>query len=252
MEYNFSNVKPPSSYSYFDRKLRRKNKITKEMKDLPKTYNSKNCYHTNPMTYYYRTLRELQDLPLKANKNDKFLDWGCSTGVSTIAIANSFKEATVIGLDISETRVKIALQRTLVTLKKGYITVYNSSIASLVKEEIPNPECIKVPKAFLVADGFNSPFKDKEFNTVFCMNNIYYILNKADEADLSLKMRELLRVIKEKGHLLITGTDDLINLEILLLEKRDNKMQPVCSTFTLNNETSRKRMELIMKMCNRS
>ncbi|MEM0201208.1 MAG: methyltransferase domain-containing protein [Candidatus Micrarchaeaceae archaeon] len=238
-----------STFKIFDNKLRKAFRF-KQSKDLPDSFNSENCYHTNPMTYFYRTKREFEGVNLNINKTDKLLDWGCSTGVSTLAIANYFQTNNVIGLDISETRVRIAINKNIPSANNGYVIVYNNSIGSLVKEQIP--EKLIIPNFFLISDGFYPPFKDGTFKAVFCMNNIYYILNKSKPNDLSLKIKGITRLVSNEGYLIISGTDNLINNEMIILKNKSGNFSPIYSTFVLNNFESRIKLEKLLKNVNRN
>lgn len=237
-----------STFRRFDTRLRKAFR-SKPKTDLPDSYNSQSCYHTNPMTYYHRTKREFEGISLDIKTSDQLLDFGCSTGVSTLAIANYFQTRNVIGLDISETRVGIAKNKTIPSTKKGYVVVYNNSIASLVKEDISKETIL--PKFFVVADGFYAPFNDKTFKAVFCMNNIYYILNKSKPDDFLIKMKGITRLVSDSGYLLISGTDNLINNELVIFQNNNSNFSPIYSTFTLNNPESNVRLEILIKNLNR-
>ncbi len=242
------NAKPLSTFKNYDTRLRKAFRFG-GITDLPNLYNSRCCYHTNPMTYFHRTKREFEGVKIKISKSDELLDWGCSTGVSTLVIANYFQTNNVTGLDISETRVRIAKNKTVPSVKKGYVVVYNQSIASLVKEHVS--EGILLPKLFVVADGFYSPFKDGTFKAVFCMNNIYYILTKSNPIEFSIKMKGVTRLISDGGYLVISGTDNYVNNELVIFQNNSGNFSPIYSTFTLNNPKSETKLDILLKNLNR-
>jgi ubiquinone/menaquinone biosynthesis C-methylase UbiE len=248
IDTNSLNNRQLSTFKVFDTRLRKAFRF-KQIPDLSSSYNSENCYHTNSMTYYYRTKRDFEGVSLNINKSDKLLDWGCSTGISTLAIANHFQTKNIIGLDISETRISVAENKTIKSAKKGYVLVYNSSISSLVKEYIP--ENIIIPKFFLVSDGFYAPFRDQSFKAVFCMNNIYYILNKSKPTDFSIKIKGIARLIMNGGYLVISGTNNLIYNELIIFQNNFGCVSPIYSTFTLNNPKSETKLDILLKNLNR-
>lgn len=247
-------LKPVCTLIHYDKLLRKANfNSTESINNQISTdtnYTLSNGYHIDPTTHYYRVKSEFSGSNIKINDNGLILDWGCSLGVSTLAIANLHKNASVIGLDISKIRIKIAIEKTIKNASIGFVTVYSKNLSCMVREYIDEVNGIRFPKGFIIADGYNAPFNNSTFDAIYCMNNIYYILNSTND-NLALKrIKNILRLIKNNGYLLISGTNNNMIQESIILQNNNGVYSPVYSTFSINNEGSKRKLSMIVDNCN--
>jgi ubiquinone/menaquinone biosynthesis C-methylase UbiE len=127
--------------------------------------------------------------------NNKVLEIGCGTGIITFGIADSVENIKAI--DISPRMIEIAKEKS----------------RKLNKDNID----------FNVADGYELPYQDKEFDVILLFN----VLHMIKEPERQLK--EIYRLLKKDGYL-ITATDcygEVVSLKeklLLLLKKLLNKL----------------------------
>lgn len=103
-------------------------------------------------------------------KDSLVLDLGCGTG--GIALAFALKHAHVVGLDVDESTVKLAIVRS--------------------KEE-------NVKVHFLVSDGMMCPFPDSSFDIIVCNDVFEHVSNKEELA------HEISRLLKDGGMVYISA-----------------------------------------------
>lgn len=207
---------------------------------------AKPWYHADPTTHYYRAFREFEGFKINVHQGENILDWGCSFGVSTLAIANIYPNANVIGLDIDLYRIRRALLHTLVDAKSGYVTVYSKSIGCMVHEYIDNYNNLKLPEFFVVADGFKTPFAHSAFKAIFCMNNLYYMLNIIPKEELSSSITHILKLLSEDGYLFVSGSSNVCQESFVIKRLSTKKFSCVYTNFIVNNEQSLKRINMVL------
>ena len=135
----------------------------------------------------------------KANEilepHNKVLEIGCGTGIITFGIADSVDNITAI--DISPKMIEAAKE------KRRKLNIDNID--------------------FNVADGYELPYQDKEFDVISLFNVLHMI------KEPKRQLREIYRLLKEDGYLL-TATDcygEVVSLKeklLLLLKKLLNKI----------------------------
>ncbi len=247
-------LKSTSTLTHYDELLRKANSNTSKLSSSQITtdigYTLSKGYHIDPTTHYYRAKSEFSGSNIKISDNGLILDWGCSLGVSTLAIANLHRNADVIGLDISKIRINIATTKTIKNASLGFVSVYSKNLSCMVREYIDEVNGIRLPKGFIIADGYNAPFSNNTFDAIYCMNNLYYVLNNTIEHSALKKIKNILRLIKNNGYLLISGTNNSIVQESVILQNKIGVYTPIYSTFSLDNQESIKKLSMIVDNCN--
>ncbi len=188
-------------------------------------YPRRDGYHLHYKTLVRRSETAFEGAKLEIGAGDTVLDWGCSEGVSTVVLANQLKNSTVIGLDISETRIRIATRRTIRQALDGYVSVYSPTIGSLIHEYLDTYQC--APRGFVVADGYQSPFADGIFQAVYCNHNLYYVMEEMEPETLRARMHSIVRLIKPGGYLLISGWDDYDMPAAVIFQRHGGVMDPI-------------------------
>ena len=154
------------------------------MKEIyEKLYSEQKAYHWDMIkrkdTYYIQHTRIILNLVSKFGMG-KILDVGCGDGYITSLFFEKFKD--VVGIDISETAIKIAREK--------------------------NPGV-----TFAVASCTNLPFSDESFDTIVASEVIEH-LNYNDGKSF---LKEARRVLTPKGRIIIS-TPNLSNLYMKYLQ----------------------------------
>ncbi len=204
-------------------------------------------YHLHYKTLVRRSETAFEGAKLEIGSGDAVLDWGCSEGVSTVVLANQHKNSIVIGLEISETRIRIAMRRTIRQARDGYVSVYSPTIGSLIHEYLDTYQC--VPRGFVVADGYQSPFADGIFQAVYCNHNLYYVIEEMEPETLRVRMHSIVRLIKLGGYLLISGWDDYDMPTAMIFQRRGGGMDPIYVTYGHSQEDMNRRIQLLYDAC---
>ena len=127
-------------------------------------------------------------LNLKLTNSKIILDIGTGTGRVAREIIKS-SESNVIGIDLNKYRLKLA------AMKKKCLRNYADRYD------------------LVVADGHFLPFKDSIFDSIVCIRSIKYF------SDYELGIREMSRVLKEGGVLVLT-LSNVFSIDFLLLRLR--------------------------------
>lgn len=243
------------TYAQYERILRMNNPfleqlglIGQEPLDRPHV---KSWYHAEPTTYYHRTLREFEGFKMEVLAGDRILDWGCSTGISTIAIANMHPLASVVGIDVDPMRILIAQRKTVKCAKQGYVTVYSNSLGCMVHEYIGDfskTADIRLPTGFMVADGFHAPFRDRAFRAVYCTNNLYFMLDNMPEEEKAKSLRSISRMVSDSGFLLVAGTT--LVQRSFVLRRTSSGFSCAYVNFSKNDREPMAKLECMLRHCN--
>lgn len=146
-----------------------KNRIKKEKRvweKLAKSYDKQSRVYENA---YKLSIEKVKKI-LEPQQN--VLEIGCGTGIITLEIADLVKKITAI--DISLNMIDVA---------KG----------KAEKTNVTNIE-------FKVADGYELPYKDEEFDVILLFN-VLYIIKEPEK-----QLKEAYRLLKKGGYL-VTATD---------------------------------------------
>lgn len=113
-------------------------------------------------------------------KKGRILDWGCNDGSLTKELTSIYPSCEVIGIDI--------------------------------KPELIEQARVNAPNArFLVADGYNPPFKPHSFKAVFCMNNLAFAMEDMAEKKTKHYLKSIEELVEQKGNILVSrGSETLI------------------------------------------
>lgn len=168
------------------------NRIEKEKRiweKLAQSYDKQTSVYKNA----YRLSIEKTKAILKSHQN--VLEIGCGTGIITFGVADSVKKITAI--DISPKMIDVAIKKA----------------TKLNKTNIE----------FKVADGYELPYKDEEFDVILLFN-VLYIIKEPEK-----QLKEAYRLLKKGGYL-VTATDcygELVPLKVkfkLILQNILNKI----------------------------
>lgn len=153
-------------------------------------------------------------------KSGRILDWGCSTGLASEELAQKYPGIEVIGID---------------------------DIVGLSKKMKENRRRAKL----LIADGYVMPFRDESFEAVFCSNNLYYVARDFNITEAQIIFRELMRVIKKNGYLVVSGATILNyfsesetkeGYEYAIFQRNDKSLLKINAEFL--SETNKEREDL--------
>ncbi len=138
------------------------------------------------------------------NKTVKVLDLGCSYGRLSKSILEKFPNTKVTGIDISKT----------------YINFYNKGLHPRGKA--------------VVGTITNLPFSSNQFDVVFMVTTLMYLMKKSDQKKAS---NELCRVLKKGGRFIIIEPNLISNLIIFLgtvvkLYKGNNNLNIPSKSFS--------------------
>lgn len=142
--------------------------------------------YTDPMG---RGVRQTFGDRLPRIKKGRILDWGCNDGSLTKELTLIYPSCEVIGIDI--------------------------------KPELIEQARVNAPNArFLVADGYNPPFKPHSFKAVFCMNNLAFAIGGITETEARAPLNAIEELVEQKGKILVSkdsrkliftpGTNELV------------------------------------------
>lgn len=123
-----------------------------------------------------------------ANREIKFLDFGCGTGSSVKYIKKYLPKASVYGIDVSREEIRVA-KNTTKSLKNV---------------------------TFATFDGVNIPFKIK-FDVIFIANVFHHINRKKHQK----VMKNIYAQLKDDGHLFIFELNKLNPLTMLVAIRND-------------------------------
>lgn len=110
---------------------------------------------------------------LQPGPDDVILEVGFGPGVSIAALAPVVTRGRVVGVDLSETMVRMAQRRNTALIREGRVDLRQGTVAS-------------------------PPFSDRVFDKAFAIHGIYFWKNPAGA------LRELYRVLKPGGILVLT------------------------------------------------
>jgi len=114
--------------------------------------------------------------------NDYILDIGCGGGGNIKNFAEVIVDGKIYGIDYSETAVSVSRQVNKIHIENGTVQIYNASVSSL-------------------------PFKDDFFNIVSGFEAYYFW------PDLPKDLKEIYRVLKPKGKLILVNEGYICNNE---------------------------------------
>ena len=126
------------------------------------------------MNYSHSMLTDWGLKHVSIEKHDTILDIGCGGGGTIQKLAGIASEGKVYGIDLSEESAKVACRTNKRFIKSGRVEIQTSSVSSL-------------------------PFSDNLFDLATAVNTYYYWPNLVGD------MKEVLRVLKPGGKLLILG-----------------------------------------------
>jgi SAM-dependent methyltransferase len=126
------------------------------------------------MNYSHSMLTDWGLPYVSIEKNYTILDVGCGGGGTVHKLACIAVEGKVYGIDLSEDSVKVSSRTNKQFIKMGRVEIQNCSVSCL-------------------------PFSDNMFDLVTAVNTYYYW------PDLVNDMKEILRVLKHGGKLVILG-----------------------------------------------
>lgn len=142
------------------------------LKNLLKDVSNKEKVASNKKFYSItRSSRNfVKDWLLKNQLNDdnKFLDYCCGEGETSVSLAK--QGINITGIDISDTSIEIAKERA-------------------------TKEKLKQPPVFLVMDGENLSFSDNTFDIIFCSGVLHHL-------NIANAYSELKRVLKPGGKII--------------------------------------------------
>ena len=144
------------------------------MRKIIKKIKAKNKESFGDTTWEYNKEKDKKSFVLewfrKLPKNSKVLEAGCGTGNYVISLSKIGHN--VIGVEIDSERVKIA---------KDYMRIYKIN-----------------PKRIVRGDLIKLPFKNEEFDAIFCHGVIEHI------RDSERAVKEMARVLKKEGYAMIS------------------------------------------------
>lgn len=116
------------------------------------------------------------------NPNDIILDIGCGGGGNIKRFAQIIIDGKIYGIDYSEAAISVSREVNQRYIKNGTVEIYNASVSSL-------------------------PFEDDFFNIVSGFEAYYFW------PDLAKDLKEIYRVLKQKGKLILVNEGYLCNNE---------------------------------------
>ena len=146
------------------------------MAKLAKSYDNQSIAYENA---YKLSIQKIKKI---VKPHQEILEIACGTGIITFGIADSVKKITAI--DLSPNMINIAKEKAH-TLNKTNID-------------------------FKVADGYNLPYEDEQFDVILLFNVLHIIKEPENQ------LKEAYRLLKKGGYL-ITATDcnaELVPLKI--------------------------------------
>lgn len=119
---------------------------------------------------------------LPKRNNLEILDVGCGTGDLAISLAASSRVARVVGLDISEGMISVAMQKA---------RAIKNNVAKL---------------SFVIGESENLPASDNAFDVIFCLNSFHH------HPSPSKTLKEMARVLRSAGIVVVLDpfTDGII------------------------------------------
>ena len=236
----------------FDSALKKSNYRVKKVLDSAVISESlrsiESCYHTDPTTHYNRVKRDFEGLEIKLPVGAPILDLGCSIGATTIALSNIYPENPVFGIDISPVRIRIAVEKTAKEALDGFVSVYSKSLGCMVHEYIENYKQIRMPKQFIVADGFKPPFADNSFAAVFCMHNVYYTIDRLNDTTLKALLMPILRLVSDESYLMMSGSGRNTDCESVAFKKNAGSFSLTYANFMIDSGESKIRLGRLLNI----
>ena len=150
-----------------------RNKYWDKRAQNTKEYKGESLYTITDIPFYMyrrkRLLTEMKDIDFRGKR---VLDIGCGDGYYSVYFKQKFRNAYICGIDISEEMVHLARQRA----RAGSVDV-----------------------KFSLTDGKNLAFKSRIFDLVY----IFAVLQHIDDSKFSEYVKEVARIIKQNGKLII-------------------------------------------------
>lgn len=135
---------------------------------------------------------------LPRSQKIKLLDLGCGYGRISKEILKEFPQSSTIGIDISDT----------------YVNLYNKNLSPRGKAVIGNIKKL--------------PFQKSLFDAVFVVTSLMYIIDPSDQKKV---MREIFRVLKPEGRLVVIERDprgySLVTMGGLVAKLRGQKFKEI-------------------------
>lgn len=183
-------------------------------------------YHNEGDTYYGRVVTTFGNLVPKLEAGSRVLDWGCSRALTTIELANIHAGCEVVGLEVRkymDALIRYTIERT----SGNGLYLLNHVPPELAGKVGGIKPRMELPERFVIADGFNAPFPDGSFNAVYCMNNLYYVLNYLNDHKKFERFHQVIRLVKPGGRLLLSGgatIDGLDDVFAMVMRKEEGRM----------------------------
>ncbi len=166
--------------------------LLKSLSSIKRIFSS-DPYWDSSHTDMYRFERTFDPHMPKLHSGKLILDWGCASGLSTVGFSERYPDCSVIGLERSYYAHEYA--------KRHF---ERSSGVSFVR-----------------GNGYNMDrlFKNKKFELIAMMNNMWFVANRFTDSRLQEIMNDVVNHIDDDGYLFLT-----YNYEIVLFQKEGNSL----------------------------
>jgi SAM-dependent methyltransferase len=183
-------------------------------------------YHNQTETYYGRVAVTFGSHAPSLGPGSKILDWGCSRGLTTIELANLNAGCEVVGIEVRR-YMDALIRHTLEQTSRDGRYLLNHVPPELTGKIHGIKQRMLLPKRVFIADGFSAPFRDGSFDAVYCMNSLYYVLNRLDDHRRFERFQQVIRLVKSGGYLMFSGggsSKDLDSVFVMVMRKEDGEM----------------------------